>query len=403
MNLHQENTSIIIGRIIARSIAGNITSAEQALLDEWLLDDAHRQVYEAIRNHQPIGESLSSFDDFDVVEGFERFQASVVKKAPFRFRRWMAAAILMIFLAVSATVYFVAQKAKSSVELVSNKIDDVMEGDVAPGGNRATLTLADGRIITLDEAQSGIVIEDDEITYNNGEQLAEVAGDIQKVVLLELSTPKGGTYQVVLPDGTNVWLNAGSTLRYPSKFLDADRTVELSGEAYFSVVTNPEKPFKVVSAKQSIYVLGTEFNVSAYPDDPEIKTTLVEGKVRLSLTDTGKTEADGVKPRDDQSVELRAGEQGIIHGKTLTKTPIDVEPYTAWKEGYFNFRKTPLEEILRQAARWYDVQVVYQNGIPSETFSGDIKRNVSLRGLLDILRHSTINISLEENTLIVQN
>lgn len=397
MDLNRENTSIIIGRIIARSIGGTITPAEQAVLDDWLQDDTHRQIYRTICKSQSINDSLSKFEEFDVNEGYQRFQASIGKKNRIKYRMWMAtAAAVMVFLAVSVTIYVVTRKEGQPIKLASTH-----RTDIAPGGNRATLTLADGRTITLDEARDGIVIGSGAITYRDGNPLAEVTGngeDRGATTFLELSTPKGGTYQITLSDGTQVWLNAGSTLKYPPRFSDAERTVELTGEAYFSVVKDTKKPFKVVSAGQEIQVLGTEFNVSAYPDDPEIKTTLVEGKVRLSLAG----ELSGAAVGNDKYVELVPGEQGIIRGENLTKANVDTEPYTAWKAGYFYFKKTPVEEILRQAARWYDVEVVYQDGVPYETFSGDIKRNVSLRGLLDILQHSTINVSLEESTLIVR-
>src|SRR5690606_38319465 len=219
----------------------------------------------------------------------------------------------------------------------------------------------------------------------------------ERVPLLELSTPRGGTYQIRLPDGTEVWLNAASTLKYPSRFSKAERIVELTGEAYFSIAKDTKRPFKGVSAGQEIHVLGTEFNISAYPNDSQIKTTSVKGKVRLSLIgELGETIR-----KTDNYLELFPGEQGIIEDENLIKTRVDTALYTAWKAGYFYFKKTPLEDILKQAARWYDIEVVYQDGVPNETFSGDIRRDVSLRGLLDILQRSTINVTLEERTLIV--
>lgn len=394
MGFNRENTSIIIGRIIARSISGTITPAEQAVLDDWLQDDTHQQIYTAIRNGTSISDTLSEFEGFDVDEGYQRFQASIRVRNGVRYRPWMAAAaVILVFLAVSVTIYMTMQKENRQIVVASS------DYDIVPGGNRATLTLADGRTITLDEAQDGIVIGNGEITYNDGNPLADVEGeDPGQVALLKLSTPNGGTYQVMLPDGTRVWLNAASTLKYPSRFSGVERIVELTGEAYFSVAKDPEKRFRVISDGQEVQVLGTEFNVSAYPDDPETKTTLVEGKVRLSTA--GKLH--GVTRGNDKYVELIPGEQGIINGESLTKANVDTALYTAWKSGYFYFNRTPLEEILRQAARWYDVEVVYQDGVPRETFSGDFKRDVSLSGLLDILQHSTINVTLKERTLIVR-
>lgn len=389
MDLNKENTSIIIGRIIARSIAGTITPAEQAVLDDWLQDEKHRQVYTAVCNGQSIHDALSEFEGFSVKEGYQRFQASVHKGNGIRFRGWMvAAAAILMFVAVSVAVYVIIGEGDQHTTLTAAN-----DHDIAPGGNRATLTLADGRTITLDESRDGIVIGSGEITYTDGNLLADVNGDEQskdQEPLLELRTPKGGTYQVMLPDGTRVWLNAASTLKYPSRFSGPERVVELVGEAYFAVAKDKKQPFRVISDRQEIEVLGTEFNVSAYPGDLETKTTLVEGKVRLAMAEK------------KEYIELIPGEQAIVQGENITKAAVDTGLYTAWKSGYFYFKRTSLEEILRQAARWYDVEVVYQGGVPRETFSGDIKRNVSLRGLLDILQHSTINVTLEDRTLIVR-
>ncbi len=399
MDFNREKISITIGRIIARSISGTITSAEQAVLDDWLQDETNRQIYTAVCGRQSMNDTLSEFEEFDVGEGYRRFRASMGKSTRIWYRTWIAAvAAILVFLAVSVTIYlYMAARTESQpIELASTA-----SHDVAPGGNRATLTLTDGRTITLDEGREGIVIGSGEITYNDGNPLAEVDRNDERrgeIPLLELSTPKGGTYQIMLPDGTRVWLNAKSTLKYPTRFTGAERMVELTGEAYFSVAKDTKRSFKVVSAGQEIRVLGTEFNVSAYPDDPEAKTTLVEGKVRLSVA--GKL--SGAALGNGDYVELIPGEQGIINGESLVKTSVETEPYIAWKAGYFYFKKTPLEDILRQAARWYDVEVVYQDGIPRETFSGDIKRDVSLRGLLDILQHSTINVTLEERRVIVR-
>lgn len=397
MDFNRENTSIIIGRIIARSINSTITKAEQAALDEWLQDDTNRRIYMSIRSGSSIRDALSEFEGFDVNEGYQRFQVSIGKNRGIRYRAWMvAAAAILVLLTVSVTIYTVTRKENRQIDLTSAR-----NHDIAPGGNRAMLTLPDGHTITLDEARDGIVIGSSEITYNDGDPLAEVAdrGEGQdEMTILELTTPKGGTYQITLPDGTKVWLNAGSTMKYPIRFSGAERIVELTGEAYFLVVKDAKKPFKVISAGQEIQVLGTAFNVSAYPDDPETKTTLVEGKVRLSLAGELSEAVSG----NSGYVELIPGEQGIIRGERLAKANVDSELYTAWKSGYFYFKRTPLEEILRQAARWYDVEVLYQGGVPSETFSGDIRRDVSLRGLLDILQHSTINVTLEGRTLIVR-
>lgn len=311
-----------------------------------------------------------------------------------RLRRWLpyAAAVLLV---ASVVGYFAVVNRQSLVDSPSIV-------DIQPGGNKATLTLADGTTVDLSSEQSGIIVGDG-ITYLDGsavvnEQVNKSASEQGRGGLSagesgshahKLTTPKGGTYQVTLPDGSKVWLNAASTLTYPSHFTDNERVVELAGEGYFAIKKDSKRPFKVRSAGQEVEVLGTEFNLSAYPDEAKTNTTLVEGTVQI--VNRQSTIANTLKP----------GEQSTVRGATTVVQNVEIERYTAWKNGYFYFKKTPLEDVLRQAARWYDIEVVYRDGVLNETFSGDIKRDVSLRGLLEIMQLSTINVTLEGRTLIV--
>ncbi|PPL01284.1 FecR family protein [Parapedobacter indicus] len=265
--------------------------------------------------------------------------------------------------------------------------------DIKPGGHRATLTLADGRVIDLSESQSGIVIAD-EITYLDGTSIADGRKQKMDTHQMVLSTPKGGTYQITLPDGSKVWLNAQSTLKYPSRFVGNERVVYLDGEGYFDVAErqdtyNKRIPFKVITDSQTIEVLGTEFNVSAFPDEQQTKTTLVKGSVRLSLVSHPK------------SIVLLPGQQSVLSGSTFDTRNVNTYQYTAWREGYFFFKRTPLEDVLRQVCRWYDVEVEYRNGIPNDIFGGQIKRDVTLLGLIEILQVSNIDITLEGRVLKV--
>lgn len=274
----------------------------------------------------------------------------------------------------------------------------VVEKDIPPGGNKATLTLADGRTIDLSEAQSGIVVGDG-IAYLDGSEVFETGdGKLEAedslhtgrtIDDLRLTTPKGGTYQITLSDGTKVWLNAASTLKYPSRFDGAERVVEVEGEAYFSVAKDKRRPFKVISGSQQIEVLGTEFNVSAYADEKDVKTTLVEGSIELQVNSSGKRMA------------LVPGEQSVLKGGEVNKRKVDVGPYIAWKDGNFNFDNTALADMMKQMSRWYGVDVVYENGVPNERFSGAMSRNVSLQTVLELLRVSEINYRIESNTLII--
>lgn len=388
-----------LAHLIAGYLRQELTAEEQVALDIWLAERPdNRKFLERLEDTQHLQKKLQAFHEVDRDRLWKLTQAkladggiAIPKYRARRISRWLPYAAAVLVAMVTVAWYFSRERSGDEHEVVNQRV-----ADIPPGGNRATLTLADGRAITLDETRDGIVIGSGEITYNDGNPLAEVEGK-DEMTLLELSTPKGGTYQITLPDGTKVWLNAASTMKYPPHFSGGERIVELTGEAYFSVAKDAKRPFKVVSAGQEVQVLGTEFNVSAYPDDPETKTTLVEGKVRLFLSG----ERSGAAFGKDNYVELAPGEQGVVGGESLSKTNVDTALYTAWKSGYFYFKRTPLDEIMRQVARWYDIEVVYEGGIPLETLSGDIKRGVSLRGVLDILTQSTINVSLDGRVLTV--
>ncbi|QNL51911.1 FecR domain-containing protein [Olivibacter sp. SDN3] len=282
---------------------------------------------------------------------------------------------------------------------VGHPIDAAKVADIQPGGNRATLSLSDGRVIDLSEAQEGIVIgnelryRDGSVVFGAGARKLEgqdpgACAGSRTAHYAILRTPKGGIYQITLSDGTKVWLNSASTLKYPVHFQGDERVVELEGEAYFDVRQQP-LAFKVLSQHQTIEVMGTEFNVSAYAGDIDIKTTLVRGKVKV---------ASG----NEFSV-LQPGQRSIIgaEGTHIHVQKVDVGPYTAWKNGQFHFQRTPLTEIMKQISRWYDVEVEYRNEIPQETFSGKMNRDVSLKGVLNIFQVSTIDVRLEDKKLIV--
>lgn len=285
--------------------------------------------------------------------------------------------------------------------IFSPKVDDtvVSEIDIMPGGNKAKIILADGRTLTLDESRDGIIVDEKEITYNDGTATV-LAMESPSPQWLTLSTPRGGTYKVTLTDGTTVWLNAESTLKYPTSFAKGERVVELKGEAYFDVKRVPTdnsaadfKPFKVVSANQTITVLGTEFNISAYHDEEETKTTLVDGKVRVET------------PRSGEELTLLPGEQGKNGKNGLKKSKVDVHDYVDWKNGEFVFRDETAEEVLERIARWYDFDIDSSKYLPSnEVFSGSISRYGNLRTVLDIMQEAGgLTFEVKNRTVIIRN
>jgi transmembrane sensor len=250
---------------------------------------------------------------------------------------------------------------------------------IKPGGNKAFLTLADGTKINLDQALNGTIAKQEgiKITKTADGQLVytilENKSGQSKLAFNTISTPAGGQYQVTLPDGTKVWLNALSSLKYPTAFIGKYRTVELTGEGYFEVAKNKNKPFKLKTSKQEISVLGTHFNVSAYADDAEIKTTLVEGGVAVK---NFSPLATGL---------LKPGQQAVFHHSGFEVSNVDVEEYIAWKNGFFMFNNEGIKEAMQKLARWYDVDIEYVGDFDGIYFGGSFSKNNSLQETLKIL------------------
>ncbi len=299
------------------------------------------------------------------------------------FRLWLAAAAALLLVATAAWLLLQNGRVPTQPEL---RVDNF-----SPGGNRATLTLADGRTIALSEAQAGIVVANG-ITYLDGSQVMEneeLKMKNERAVLNSITTPKGGTYQVTLPDGSKVWLNAASTLRYPSRFADGERRVEIDGEAYFSVAKDTHAPFVVWSRDQRVDVLGTEFNINAYADEPAVKTTLVEGAVQI------------VNQQSKLVKRLRPGEQSIVRGSDTEKQPVDVTEYVSWRDGRFNFEGKSLPEVMRELERWYDFRVAYEGRIPEIEFYGGIQRSRNLAMVMTLLETNGIRYRMQGDSTLV--
>lgn len=312
----------------------------------------------------------------------------------FAFRRWVqglaAAAVLLII--GGAMWWFYDHSNHSSKRLVVETKLDLYE--IMPAGNRASLLLSDGRVIALDEHEDGIVIDGQQISYRDG-QATIMALDESPSESIILRTPRGGTYQVQLPDGTQVWLNAASTLTYPSRFSSEERVVHLEGEAYF--VVKPLKnnlkptPFRVESLNQTIEVLGTEFNLSAYADETETRTTLVEGIVSIQ------------HGKEGEHTVLAPGDQSLVKQGIITKTKVNVRDYIDWKNGEFVFRNENTYEVLQRIGRWYDLDVGHiDKKVANERFSGSISRYGDLQTVLDIMSEAgNIQFSLKNRTVTV--
>ncbi|WP_316788354.1 FecR family protein [Pedobacter frigoris] len=300
-----------------------------------------------------------------------------------------AAAVLLI--AVSAGYLFMNKPENKSVPLT------VKTSVIKPGGNNAVLTLASGKKIVLNDAatgelaeESGIIISktaDGQLVYT---VTSEYSGKAGVNAFNTIETPRGGQYQINLPDGTKVWLNAVSSLRFPARFSGNQRKVELSGEGYFEVAHNKKMPFKVKTADQEVEVLGTHFNINSYPDETETMTTLLEGSVSVNSAIAG-------------SAMLKPGQQSLLSGNNLKVAVADVDAAIAWKNGEFRFNDEKLESIMHKVSRWYNVEVVYQDDkLRTEPFGGVITRFAKVSELLKMLELTQeVKFKIENNTIVV--
>ena len=271
----------------------------------------------------------------------------------------------------------------------------VAAADIKPGGNKAVLTLADGRKIDLGKAANGLVADqgNTKVAKLSDGQLVYKKTEGEKphgLAYNSLSTPKAGHFELRLPDGTRVWINNASNVRYPVVFTGPDRTVELTGEAYFEVAKDATHPFRVrVQDGATVEVLGTSFNVMAYSDEPTERTTLIDGSVRVT--------------ENNQSAVLKPAEQTALdpQGRLKVISDVNVQEVIAWKNGYFHFDHASLQATMRQLARWYDVEVVYQGQLPDHEYQGRIQRDLLLSDVLKNLESDQIHFKLEGRKLIV--
>ncbi|MBK0383645.1 FecR family protein [Pedobacter sp. SD-b] len=367
--------------LIQKYLSGNCTETEKALIETWYLQqnlDHHLDLTEE--------EQLS-----DLKEVSSRLEEEYHPTR--RMFKWsqIAAAIVIFF--IGAGLYFYKNNAKKQV----NNIEKQFVKDIKPGGNKAILTLANGKKISLDDAkdgelakQSGILITktaDGKLVYTITDPRSSNT-NLNAYNMIE--TPRGGQYQINLPDGTKVWLNAASSLRYPTCFLGSKREVSLKGEAYFEVAKDKTKPFRVISDLQTVEVLGTHFNINAYNDEASTKTTLLEGSVKVKSKKT------------DRHLILEPGNQSVLANKSLFKKNVDVEEAVAWKNGQFMFVNESLESIMRKLARWYNVDVNYESGIASSTFTGTISKYKNVSEVLATLElTNSVHFKIKDKTITV--
>lgn len=364
---------------------GNATEEEIAFLESWYLQ----------HNEAEKADFLADERLEDVAAVWKKLQPSKNNFRILSLLTWLTAAACTLVFFYFGQRYFSKQKKEDQLAQKSpNKI--------VPGSNKAILTLANGKQIILSNAGNGKFGRQGNTAISknaNGQLIYTVEPTAQsssskEIAYNTMSTPMGGQYWVVLSDGTKVFLNAGSSLRYPASFSGNERKVELKGEAYFEVVHNDAAPFRVVTGSQVIEDIGTKFNINAYDDEPVMKTTLLEGAAKASV--------------QNQHVVLKPGQQAQV-SNTDQDLPIkvirnaNVDEALAWKNGLFEFSNSGIKQVMNTTARWYDFKVIYENKIPDLKISGRISRNVNFSGLIDLLKFEGVKFRIEGRNVTITN
>jgi ferric-dicitrate binding protein FerR (iron transport regulator) len=280
-------------------------------------------------------------------------------------------------------------------------------GPILPGHQGAILTLADGKQLNLDSLSNGVVVN------QNGAQASVTDSQLAYHPMVPattattyntITTPRGRQYRLELPDGTKVWLNAASRITFPTAFTGSERKVTISGEVYFEVARNAEKPFKVSAASANIEVLGTSFNISAYSDEGYVKATLLEGGVRVSgegSRDNRLREGVVLKPGDQAVVNENVNDQ--VNDQLRVYSKVDIEQVIAWKNGLFYFNSTDIATVMQQLSRWYDIDVRYEGKVPDIRVTGKMDKGLNLNDILDFLTKMEVKNRLLGRTVIISN
>jgi transmembrane sensor len=407
--MEPENPIRIYLQLAEKWMNGTITPEEEKVFVQWYNEDQNKEII--IPGSFVPGEEEHGQRIWQQIQSLRAREEPAVTPESFpalrRMRVWtpmVAASVLLVLLSASAIWLFYGNSP------VKQPITRRLASDsqiIRPLGNRATLTLGNGSVVDLNAVKEGPVIGDDKVNIDKQKaqlvykSLSTVAGKtlggtapgerkaIPEMVYNTLTTPRGGMYSVILSDGTKVWLNASSSLRYPTTFTGRIREVSLRGEAYFEVAKNPSQPFQVAVNEMEVNVLGTHFNVMAYDNESAIATTLLEGAVKVTSM--------------SKSIALAPGQQSLLmrDSKDMRVRKVDVEETVAWKNGIFQFRGEDIKSVMRKVARWYDVDIRYEGEI-SNHFSGAVHRDTDVSSLLRTMELThEVHFHIEGRTITV--
>lgn len=371
-------------QLLLKYQAGTATKEEKAFVENWIL-------YGTTDGTDLTDDELLQ----DLVEIRRRLNIDRAQKRTVRL--WpviAAAASILLFLSIGGYFIFHSQPQQKTARVFI---------DIAPGGNKAVLTLSNGKQISLTDAKLGVLASDDKTIINKTEPGKVIYSDNGKAIATTvtyntITIPRGGKWNVVLPDGSKAWLDASSSIRFPVAFTGNNRTVKITGQVYFEIAHNAAKPFRVVANGQTVEDIGTHFNINAYTDEPAIKTTLLEGSIKVSAPGSPSS-------KNRAGIVLVPGQQAVLSSSTnnISVENADPDDILGWKEGYFIFKKASIQSVMRQFARWYNVDVEYEGKTPASMITGKIHRDIKASEALKILSLLVdIHFKIEDKKIIIK-
>ena len=394
--MNEINNQLKYSKLLAGKLLGTLTEEQEKDLNHWQQLPDNKEAMDAIFSAHAFSEWKQKIEKVDTAEEWKSFLSLMEttsnnrgKVIKMNAKKWMYSVAAIFIIGITAFSLFKYFNPTSEYQSINT-------ASIAPGSSHAELVLSDGEIVNL-ENETDKEINVGQVAAKNAQGVLQyndnIKEDLVEVKTNTLRVPRGGEYQLVLSDGTKVWLNSDTELSYQVPFTGKERRVSLKGEAYFDVSPNKEVPFIVTTNNQEIEVLGTEFNISAYESDANLVTTLVEGKVKVSDSQSDIVEY------------LLPNEQSILDMNTdnIIKRNVDVYPYVAWKDGRFVFKNVSLEEFLFKIARWYDVEVFFENdNIKNIRFTGDLPRYSNMTDVLKIIESEmSVHIKVENNKKIL--
>jgi ferric-dicitrate binding protein FerR (iron transport regulator) len=409
-----------LAALLLKQLRNEISEAELQQLENWKASHpSHALVSENVNNAEQLLSDLLAMKQVDMERRWQQISEQIepVNKPVPLYRRWYAyaaAALVLLIAGVVSWPYLMSKKIPQPV--VDNKVYTSDNFNIPPGGNKAVLTLSNGSVIDLENAANGklaqegseniVKSKDGELEYKSVPQ----GGSNQESAIFynTLATPRGGQYQLVLPDGSKAWLNAASSIKYPTHFTEKERRVAITGEVFFDVAKLPgeagkSQPFIVdvlpptgQGSGARVEVLGTQFNIMAYNDESAITTTLVNGKVNVSVNDNHKLLKAGQQAQIPQPI-------GAVADSDLIKIVRleDIDDALAWKKGLISLNNSDIKYIMRTLARWYDIEVRYPGKVPDYKFNGTISRSENLSTVIKTLEYNGVHFKLQKNVISV--